>query len=134
VTTYDGLVADDRIAAGPFDVVALNFALLGDDVALLLRALARRLAADGALVLQTVHPWTAAGEGAYADGWRVETFDALDGAFPASMPWYFRTLGSWVAQLRAARLILERVEEPVDAATGRPLSVLFTAVTAGARR
>jgi hypothetical protein len=40
----------------------------------LLAAARARLARGGALVIQTVHPWTARGDAPYADGWRTETF------------------------------------------------------------
>ncbi|MDF1503598.1 methyltransferase domain-containing protein [Roseisolibacter sp. H3M3-2] len=128
VAGYDALVADDALLAGPFDLVALNFALLGDPVAPLLAACARRLAPGGRVVIQTVHPWAAAGDGAYADGWREETFAAFAIPFPMHMPWYFRTLAGWVEALAAAGLRLERLGEPVHPDTRRPLSLVLTAL------
>lgn len=125
VASYDDLVADERCAAGPWALVVCNFALLGDPLAPLLAALARRLAPDGRLVVQTVHPWTAMGDGAYASGWRVERFAGFDEPFPAPMPWFARTVGSWVAELRAGGLTLLAVEEPLHPETGRPLSLLL---------
>jgi hypothetical protein len=44
------------------------------------------------------------------------------------MPWYFRTLASWVSALHDAGLSIEHWQEPVDSATGRPLSPLIQAV------
>ena len=75
--SYDELVDDPTRAGGPYDAIACNFSLLGADLPPLLRALRANLAPGGALVIQTVHPWTAAGEEGYADGWRTETFDAF---------------------------------------------------------
>jgi hypothetical protein len=43
------------------------------------------------------------------------------------MPWYFRTLGSWVEALGDAGFRVERIEEPVDRETGKPLSLLIAA-------
>lgn len=125
VATYDELERRGDVAAGPFDLVVCNFALLGDPVAPLLAALARRLAPNGRLLIQTVHPWVAAGDGAYADGWREETFAAFDLPFPATMPWFARTLGSWVAELRAAGLAIVELHEPAHPESGRPLSLLL---------
>ncbi len=126
VLSYEEIVADRAAAGGPFDVVALNFALLGEVLAPLLSALASRLRPDGVLIIQTVHPWTAVGDQPYVDGWRVETFDAFGGSFPSPMPWYFRTLESWVAEIDAAGLALIDLVEPRHPATKRPLSLVVT--------
>ncbi|HEX6059632.1 MAG TPA: class I SAM-dependent methyltransferase [Gemmatimonadaceae bacterium] len=134
VASFEALVESPSLAGGPYDVVVLNFALLAEHVVPVLATAGGLLAPGGAVVLQTVHPWTAAGDGPYRDGWRIETFDAFGGAFPHAMPWYFRTLDSWLAALDAAALRLERLEEPADPETGRPLSLLLTAVPDGERR
>jgi 2-polyprenyl-3-methyl-5-hydroxy-6-metoxy-1,4-benzoquinol methylase len=134
VVSYDDLVAREEPARGPFDVAVLNFALLDERIAPLLSAVARRLAVGGAIVVQTVHPWVAAGDGPYLDGWREETFSAFgDGRFPSPMPWYFRTLASWWRELHGAGLALERIDEPTDPSTGRPLSLLLTHEPSGRR-
>ncbi|KFL37566.1 hypothetical protein N788_09265 [Arenimonas donghaensis DSM 18148 = HO3-R19] len=127
VLDYAALAAGDALP-GPFDAIACNFALLGEDILPLLASLRRRLSATGRLVLQTVHPLVAGADGDYADGWRTETFAAFGaGRFPASMPWYFRTLSRWVDDLGKAGLGVERVREPMDPNTGRPLSLLLVA-------
>jgi len=112
---------------GRFDAVACNFALLGADLGEPLRAAHALLHAAGCLLVQTVHPWTACGEEAYADGWRNETFAAFGGEFRAPMPWYFRTLGSWADAIGAAGFRVARWIEPLDRASGRPLSLLIEA-------
>jgi len=128
---YGSLSEDPSIAPGPFDVVACNFSLLDEDLAPLLRALRHRLSPErGRLVVQTLHPWVANGDGPYRDGWRVERFDAFGGSFPADMPWYFRTLGSWWRTLTAAGLDVLRLEEPGLAQGGAPLSLLIVAAAA----
>ncbi|HEX6629774.1 MAG TPA: methyltransferase domain-containing protein [Gemmatimonadaceae bacterium] len=126
VVSYDELVADAARAPGPWELIVCNFSLLGDPLAPLLAALGRRLAPDGRLVVQTVHPWVALGDGAYADGWRVETFAGFAEPFPAAMPWFARTLASWVAELHAGGLALVEVAEPAHPESGRPLSLLLT--------
>lgn len=131
--SYEELVDDPTRAGGPYDAIACNFSLLGAELVPLLRALRRNLAAGGALVIQTVHPWTAAGEEGYADGWRTETFDAFGDDFAEPMPWYFRTLGSWMDALRDSGFRVSTLREPIHPETGKPASLLLVAeVDAGA--
>ncbi|HEX2189001.1 MAG TPA: methyltransferase domain-containing protein [Longimicrobiaceae bacterium] len=128
---YDEVVADPARLGGPFDAAVCNFALLGAEVAPLLRALGTALAPGGRLVVQTLHPFTAAGDDPYRDGWRVADFAGFAVPFPARMPWYFRTVGSWLAEARRAGLETAAVEEPLDPATGRPLSLLLVLARPG---
>ena len=127
VASYEAMAADAALARGPFDVVAVNFALLGDPVAPALAACAARLAPQGRVVVQTVHPWVAAGDGPYEPGWREETFAAFAVPFPSTMPWYFRTMAGWHDALREAGLRLERLHEPQHPETRRPLSLVLVA-------
>ena len=123
--TYEQLVSDASVMAGPFDLIVCNFALLDDRVGSLLGALARRLPASGVILVQTVHPWAAVGEGSYDEGWRTETWNAFGDSFSTPMPWYFRTIGSWVTVARDALLVVERLDEPIHPETGKPLSLLL---------
>ncbi|HEX2094503.1 MAG TPA: class I SAM-dependent methyltransferase [Longimicrobiaceae bacterium] len=125
VLRYEEIVADPARAGGPFDTVVCNFALLGEDVAPLLRALGTLLAPGSLLRVQTVHPFTACGDAPYRDGWRTETFAGFESPFPAEMPWYFRTVASWLAAVREAGLDLAEMGEPLHPETGRPLSLLL---------
>jgi 2-polyprenyl-3-methyl-5-hydroxy-6-metoxy-1,4-benzoquinol methylase len=131
--SYEELVDDPTRAGGPYDVVACNFSLLGADLPPLLGALRANLAPGGAVVIQTVHPWTAAGDEGYADGWRTETFDAFGGDFAEPMPWYFRTLASWMDALRDGGFHLTAIREPIHPETSQPASLLMVA-EAGAER
>jgi 2-polyprenyl-3-methyl-5-hydroxy-6-metoxy-1,4-benzoquinol methylase len=125
--TYESL-ADRAAALGtPFDVVVCNFALLEQHLAPALHAFARMLDARGRLIVQTVHPWVACGEAPYVDGWRVETFAGFGDGFVEPMPWYFRTLQSWIDLLDGAGFRIDHIEEPLDPTSGRPLSLLMTA-------
>lgn len=125
VAPYESLVGSAALFSGPWDTIVCNFSLFGDPLAPLLAALAARLANAGRLLIQTVHPWTAAGNGPYVSGWREETFADFDVDFPAAMPWYFRTLESWHVEIQQAALAIARIEEPIDSATERPLSLLI---------
>lgn len=119
-------VIDDPIAVpGPFDAVVCNFALLGEDVVALLRVLRARLARDGRLYIQSLHPFTTAGGEGYVDGWRVETFAAFGGAFAEAMPWYYRTIGAWLQTLSDAKLVVERCIEPLHPDSDAPMSLLL---------
>jgi 2-polyprenyl-3-methyl-5-hydroxy-6-metoxy-1,4-benzoquinol methylase len=132
VLDYAAIITDPDALGDPFDAIVCNFALLSEDVAPLLAALRRKLAAGGALLIQTVHPWTASGDQPYRDGWRTETFDAFGGQFRESMPWYFRTLQSWIAALREAGLCLVDLVEPTHPDTIRPLSLILSCRAAAA--
>ncbi|HVH12992.1 MAG TPA: methyltransferase domain-containing protein [Longimicrobium sp.] len=125
--SYDEVVDDPTRAGGPYDVIACNFSLLGAELVPLLRALRENLDAGGALVIQTVHPWTACGEEPYVDGWRTETFAGFGGDFAEPMPWYFRTVASWMDALRESGFRVATLREPIHPGTGRPASLLLVA-------
>lgn len=120
-------IADDPIRLGSaYDVIACNFALLDEELQPLLRALHALCTPAGRLVIQTVHPWTACGNQSYTDGWRTEDFRDLGGAFDEPMPWYFRTLGSWIAALHKADWQIRALNEPRHPKSGTLLSLLLT--------
>jgi 2-polyprenyl-3-methyl-5-hydroxy-6-metoxy-1,4-benzoquinol methylase len=125
VLDYDVAADDPARLGGPYDVAVFNFALLSDEVAPILRAAASRLEDGGRVVVQTVHPM-AVGITPYRDGWHEETFASMGEGF-APMPWYFRTVGSWVRAFGAARLHVASLREPLHPETGLPLSLLFVA-------
>ncbi|WP_322045548.1 class I SAM-dependent methyltransferase [Paraburkholderia sp. J67] len=112
------------------NVVVCNFSLLGagcvDD---LLRTVPTLLEANGALIVQTLHPLMACGDHPYVDGWRAGSWVGIDGAFDDAPPWYFRTLESWIALFDASGLTLRALREPLDPRTGKPASVMFIAQT-----
>lgn len=122
---YADIVADPGRCGRGFDLAVANFALLDEAVAPLLRAVASLLTPDGAVLVQTVHPLNVAAP--YADGWRVEDFRGFGDARWTPMPWYFRTLASWVATLREGGLGLAGLTEPRHPEDGRPLSLLIEA-------
>lgn len=125
--TYAELAADPLRFGGDFGAVVCNFSLLDDQPVPLLAALRGAVREGGALVIQTVHPWSAAGDGAYADGWRTETFASFGEGFAAAMPWFHRTLASWTEVIATAGWRIERIREPLHPRTGRPASLLIIA-------
>lgn len=114
-----------RLGSG-FDAAVCNFSLLGEEIGPLLGALAKALVPAGSLIVQTLHPCSIA-EAGYRDGWREEDFRGMGAGFAAAMPWYFRTLGSWVGEMRRAGFRLDECREPVHPDGGRPLSLLLVA-------
>jgi hypothetical protein len=117
-------VADDAAAAGPYDLIVCNFALLDEDLVPLLSALRRRLAHGGRLVIQTVHPFVAAGDVGYVEGWREETFTGFGEGFSAPMPWFFRSLSGWSRAIGDSGLRLAELREP-RAEDGAVLSLVL---------
>ncbi|MEO0558855.1 MAG: methyltransferase domain-containing protein [Bacteroidota bacterium] len=120
---YELAAEDPSRLGGPYDVAVFNFALLDDDAVSILRAARSSLDIGGRVLIQTTHPLTP--DGPYTDGWRRELFTELDGGF-TPMPWYFRTLSSWIRAIRSAGLSVTDLREPTDIGTSEPLSLLFT--------
>ena len=126
--SYDQLAAEpELVGLASYDIAVCNFSLFHEHLHSFLSALKAVITADGALVIQTVHPWSGRGDGPYADGWRTETFSAFGQAFREPMPWYFRTLSSWVREVNAARMRVSAMLEPMHPDTGQPLSLLIVA-------
>jgi 2-polyprenyl-3-methyl-5-hydroxy-6-metoxy-1,4-benzoquinol methylase len=112
----------------PFDAIVANFALLEADIAPLMAALAGMASSRGALFIQTLHP--ANSEPPYRSGWREERFAAFgEGHGWTPMPWYFRTMGDWLASL-APHWTLREMREPLHPETQRPASLLLVATPA----
>jgi 2-polyprenyl-3-methyl-5-hydroxy-6-metoxy-1,4-benzoquinol methylase len=126
----------EDIAAGKLDLTVdlavANFALIGGGtVDALIKRIPALLVPRGSLVIQTLHPVVAAGDQPYEDGWRRGSWAGFSAAFTDPAPWYFRTLGSWVALLETSGLRLVDVREPLHPGTGRPASIIFIAQASG---
>jgi SAM-dependent methyltransferase len=123
--SYAELIAAPERCGETFDLVVANFALLEEDILPLLTALRRIMTADGWLLIQTLHPLAAGPP--YEDGWRTEKFCGFGGGAWTPMPWYFRTLGSWIGLLRGGGFALQGLREPAHPQDRRPLSLLLKA-------
>jgi len=110
---------------GRFDVLVCNFALFDQDLQATLHSLQQLVNADGRLLIQTLHPWRACQDASYRDGWRVETFSALAEGFAEPMPWFFRTLESWLALLQETGWRLQWLQEPLHPESEQPVSLLL---------
>ncbi|RJG14158.1 methyltransferase domain-containing protein [Pseudomonas cavernicola] len=115
---------------GRFEVLVCNFALLEEPLAPVLRSLHGLLAPGGSLLIQTIHPWSARGEGIYQDGWRVETFAGFGEGFNEPMPWFFRTLESWLTLLAETGWRLQWLQEPLHPDSEQPVSLLLLLTSA----
>ncbi len=121
-----GALADRH--AGVFDVIVCNFALFGaESVEALVTALPPLLAPAGHFVIQTLHPAAASTDAPYSDGWRDGSWAGFSSDFRDPAPWYFRTIGSWVALLHRCGFQLRALQEPVHPLTGAPASLLLVA-------
>lgn len=125
LATYEQLVESSVDIGQGYDLICANFALLHQDIIPLLAAMHALLAPGGALVIQTLHPWVAAA-GDYQDGWREETFAGFQGQWQP-MPWYMRTLSSWINALDMAGLRLASLQEPQHPQSAMPQSLLLVA-------
>ncbi|MFY0732092.1 class I SAM-dependent methyltransferase [Pseudomonas sp. NFX15] len=125
LASYEQLAQADVDIGRDYDLICANFALLHQDIIPLLAAMNTLLAPGGALLIQTLHPWTAAA-GDYQDGWREETFSTFKGQWQP-MPWYFRTLSSWLNALDMAGFALVGLQEPQHPQSPVPQSLLLVA-------
>lgn len=109
-----------------FDALVCNFSLLGKaSVDHLFRQAPSLLTRGGALIVQTVHPVAACGDGRYEDGWRPGSWAGFNDGFVAPAPWYFRTLASWQTLFHDNGFAVGKMLEPLFPATNTPASVLF---------
>lgn len=129
VLLYDDAIQDPARLGGPYDAIVFNFSLLSDAISDTLAAASTRLEDGGRIVIQTVHPFSSAA-GSYIDGWRTETFESIGHGFEP-MPWYFRTVSTWIRALAAARLTIVEMREPEAQDGGLPASLIIIAVPEG---
>ncbi|PCR95663.1 SAM-dependent methyltransferase [Pseudomonas fluorescens] len=129
VASYEDLVEAKVDIGRDYDLICANFSLLHQDIIPLLAAMNALLVPGGALVIQTLHPWSVAA-GDYQDGWREETFDGFKGQW-RPMPWYFRTLSSWLNALDMAGFQLSSLREPQHPQSPVPQSLLMIAERRG---
>ena len=122
VAGYEAFVHDPYLVGRDFDVAVANFSLFVEDVSPVLAAARRVVAPHGTLLIQTVHP-----SPEDADGWRVERYEPLAPLPFTPMPWYFRTLPSWLSTLERAGWPSVQVREPTDPRTGAPASLILMA-------
>lgn len=126
VVTYDDIAAGHTPFSYKFDIIVINFALIGKESAeQLLHALPSYLNPAGKLFIQTLHPHSRKGINDYASGWKEGSWDGLNAPFVMPYQWYFRTLEDWLLLLSASGFSSVSVSEYFHPHTGNPLSVIF---------
>ncbi|WNZ80393.1 class I SAM-dependent methyltransferase [Pseudomonas sp. P105] len=125
LASYEELAQAKVDIGSDYNVICANFALLHQDIVPLLAAMNALLAPGGTLVIQTLHPWVMAADD-YQDGWREETFTGFKGQWQP-MPWYLRTLSSWLNALDMAGFRLAGLQEPQHPQSAMPQSLLLVA-------
>jgi 2-polyprenyl-3-methyl-5-hydroxy-6-metoxy-1,4-benzoquinol methylase len=94
VYSYQDIIAGSFQPSQLFDVIVFNFALFGDELVRdLLLKLKSFIAANGKLIIQTLHPHVACGDLPYVSGWRNGSWAGFSTDFTDPAPWFFRTLG-----------------------------------------
>jgi 2-polyprenyl-3-methyl-5-hydroxy-6-metoxy-1,4-benzoquinol methylase len=130
VLSYENFCANPRAVGSDFDAVVCNFSLLGDQLNQILKAILSITKPSGHLIIQTLHPYSSVGDHYYQDGWREESFSPLPGQW-SPMPWYFRTVSSWLRELTSSGWRLEELKEPLHPVTGKPASLILIGVKPG---
>ena len=88
-------IADRQWRGGPFDTAVCNFSLLGaESVESLLAGIGDYLDTGGHLVVQTLHPLAACGDGPYRDGWRAGNWLGFSADFADPVETALRFLGT----------------------------------------
>lgn len=124
VLSYEKFITNPELVGKDFDVVVCNFSLLGDPLNEMLIAMRKITNPFGHLVIQTLHPYSSTEDMRYEDGWREETFTGLPGHW-SPMPWYFRTVSSWISGLISSGWHVNKVTEPLHPVTGKPASLIM---------
>ena len=120
-------ISSERIKEHDADTYVFNFSLFENEtVAQLLKTLATSSTADARLVVQTLHPFAACGDGVYQSEWREGSWSGIGDDFVNPAPWYFRTMGDWMALFHQAGFPIVQITEPLHPDTGKPVSAIFT--------
>ena len=126
VMTYDTLTKGATFKQAPFELITINFALFENrKTKQLIKKLPSYLAADGQIIIQTLHPFSIAKDKRYESAWRKDSWEGLKRNFQQPHKWYFRTLEDWIKLFSKAKLNLLELQEPIHPKTGRPASVVF---------
>ncbi|SDK03259.1 class I SAM-dependent methyltransferase [Sediminibacillus albus] len=123
--TYDQFINNPKSIGESYDVVVFNFSLLSENITQILKACSQIMDSDGTIIIQTVHPFNSQSSN-YKSGWREEDFSTMGDDYVRSMPWYFRTISSWIDVINESGYGLYACKEPIHPETGQPLSLILT--------
>lgn len=126
VASYEDIAAHTTSLGGPFDVIVINFALIGkESTENLLASLPPYLSPGGKLFIQTLHPHCRKQMEDYTSGWKNGSWDGLGDQFTQPYQWYFRTLEDWLELLNRSGFSKISFSEPIHPQTRQPLSVIL---------
>ncbi|MBL7741382.1 MAG: class I SAM-dependent methyltransferase [Chitinophagaceae bacterium] len=126
VASYEDIAEQRSSITDTFDVIVINFALIGkESTEQLLASLPGYLSPGGKLFIQTLHPHSRKQMDDYTSGWKPGSWDGLGDQFIQSYQWYFRTLEDWLELLNRVGFSRISFTEPVHPQTRQPLSVIF---------
>ncbi|EOZ95322.1 Methyltransferase type 11 [Indibacter alkaliphilus LW1] len=117
----------DRIQNQQFKGSVFNFCLYEKDgVSDLLKSVVKLISKEGKIIIQTIHPRSMLAMGhPYKSQWVEDSWQGLKGNFKNGHPWYFRTLEDWIAVFESSGLLVEKMYEPMEKETDRPVSIIF---------
>jgi 2-polyprenyl-3-methyl-5-hydroxy-6-metoxy-1,4-benzoquinol methylase len=120
---YSELVSGAWTKPRDFDLAVFNFSLFDENLRPILHTVKSFIQPTGTILIQTLHPTSL---NPYEDGWKTEDFKSFPVPFSGTMPWYGRTLGSWVNLFSESELTIQSVFEPISSETKLPLSIIFS--------
>jgi len=126
VASYEDIAERKTALQETFDVIVINFALIGkESTENLLASLPHYLSAGGKLFIQTLHPHSRKATDDYVTGWKPGSWDGLGDQFTMPYQWYFRTLEDWLQLLNESGFNKIHFAEILSPCSRQPLSVIF---------
>jgi 2-polyprenyl-3-methyl-5-hydroxy-6-metoxy-1,4-benzoquinol methylase len=125
VASYEDIYSGKIKFTQQFDAIVANFSLIGkESTENLLHSLRKYLSADGALFIQTLHPFVRKEINDYESGWKEGSWDGFD-QFVLPYQWYFRTLEDWILIIKKAGFKTIDAKEICHPDSLKLLSVIF---------
>jgi 2-polyprenyl-3-methyl-5-hydroxy-6-metoxy-1,4-benzoquinol methylase len=127
VASYEDIANDKVQFSHRFDVIVINFALIGkESTELLVKALPSLLNKNGCLFIQTLHPFTRKESGDYISGWKTGSWTGLGDQFTQPYEWYFRTMEDWFELLEQSGFTKTMATDIRHPFNNNLLSVIFS--------
>jgi 2-polyprenyl-3-methyl-5-hydroxy-6-metoxy-1,4-benzoquinol methylase len=125
VASYENICSGEIKFTCKFDAIVANFSLIGkESTEHLLRSLHNYLSANGALLIQTLHPFIRKDINDYESGWKDGSWDGFD-EFVLPYQWYFRTMEDWILMIKKAGFKTVNVKDIRHPDSQKLLSVIF---------
>lgn len=121
--SYDDLIQGLWTSKRLFDASVFNFSLLDKNCGEILATVQKFLNPGGLTIIQTLHPCFKLSD--YTDGWREEDFKSAPMPFTETMPWFGRTLASWIKLFNSCGLYLDDLLEPSSSFQNTPTSIIY---------